>query len=256
MKNFLRKQVTQLWCLWPLFVMCRYVWTHQSLCHFVFVSKAKWSSLDCLIKQSNDQSSYLQHFCDTFCGILIKHFEPFSVSSWLLSVRLLHLSCNSECRIISRLRFSLHGTKISEKSLWGFNPRSEKTGLFCSSEIAAFLITPNLIQKGRSTLALTQHIPGKEGDGGPQGWKEGWEAWQVLLVQTCIKYLFIVTTKAQKLLYHFPCPLFDFCTCILPPLAWLWLMRIQGSGWVFWDFKCNFEQRGVLSFAVSYLLLF
>lgn len=90
----------------------------------MFIYKAKLLPLGCLIKQSNDQHSYLQHLCDVIC-IFINHFEPFFISSWLLSVSI--LPWDSELRIISRLRFSLDGTEISEKSLWGFNPRSEKT---------------------------------------------------------------------------------------------------------------------------------
>lgn len=110
--------------------------------------------------------------------ILSEHFEPFFISSWLLStddVKILHLAWDSALRIISRLRFSFVGTKISEKSRWEFGSNKWEDGvLSCSPETAAVLVIPNAVQEEKATLASTQCSTPKEGDGGSPAWKEGW----------------------------------------------------------------------------------
>lgn len=110
--------------------------------------------------------------------IVSEQFEPFFISSWLLSaddVKILHLAWDSALRIISRLRFSFVGTKIWEKSRWEFGSNKWEGGVLSHSpETAAALVKPNPAQEGRAPPASTQCSTAKEGDGGSPVWKEGW----------------------------------------------------------------------------------
>lgn len=102
--------------------MGTYVWTLQSPCTILCLSsKGNAPFLGVWLTSTMTRV----HICSIpVVHILREQFKPFFISSWLLSVdvQILCLTRDSGLRIISRLRFSFDGAKISEKSA----PTSEK----------------------------------------------------------------------------------------------------------------------------------
>lgn len=113
---------------------------------------------------------------------------------------------------------------------------------------------PNSERKIHSNLDPTQLWEGRgwrpsrvKGRVGGLTRASGSDLWQVV-----IHHDYTGPVTAVQLLL----PTLRFLYLHFETFSLIWILRNQGSGWVFWDFMCNFEQPGVFSFAACYLPFF